>query len=103
LIKRRGHAVRATRRRARPPEPRETARRKRRAYRAGPRTGRRHQLRAEQRAPADGLGGRARRRDVPRTPRAARRRGHQVGRPQVSRPSPRPFGRRRRPQSRHSP
>lgn len=97
------HAVRATGRRSGPAEPGEVTRRTGRADRAGRRAGRRHQLRAEQRAPADGLGGHARRRGVPRAPRSARRRGRPVGRPQAPRPGRRPAGRRVRPQGRHSP
>jgi len=62
------HAVRATCRGPGPPEQGEAARRTRRANSPGPRAGRRHQLRTEQRTSADGLGGRARRRGVPRTP-----------------------------------
>lgn len=97
------HAVRAAGRRARPPEPRQVARRVRQADRGGPRAGRRHQLRAEQRAAADGLGGRARGRGVPRAPRPADGRGHQIGQPQEPRPGARRHRRSRRPESRHSP
>jgi len=97
------NAVRTTRRRPGTPEPGEATRRTRSAHNPGPRAGRRHQLRAEQCTSADGLGGRTRRRGVPRAPRPTGRRGHQIGGPQASRPSPRPLGRQRRPQSRHSP
>jgi len=96
------HAFRATCRGPGPPEQGEAARRKRRAHGPRPRVGCRHQLRTEQRTSADGLGGRARWRGVPRTPRPASRRGHQISGPSTPRPSPQPLGRPRRPQIRHS-